>query len=139
MKNADLNRTYKIEDKTRQLGVSIKANVMLGVLAKHCKGQGICKIIPYEEKQTTNCRVLPATIELQNESNLLFRFEYTKLCENCRQDFWDMDSFVLEDDFLLPRFVCEALGLYQRILKRGSYPLLGINKCHVVVSVASYW
>lgn len=114
---------------------SIKANVLFGSPGKSCSGHGICRVLPYSSLSgmPCKCRLTSALIFKLEDGKIRFRFEVEDLCARVRENVFQRGYFQVDDEFILPQFVHQALDLnYEYKILPGKYKIIKSKSSMIV-------
>lgn len=109
----------------------VRANVVLGVLGKHCRGLGVCKIVNWKAKPE-KCTSVNVFIDSPQPDLLRFHFQKAKLCAKATARYFGGSYFVVEEPFELPEFVRTELSVSKTIVESGAYPIIESYKFFIV-------
>ena len=118
-----MNNTNKFPTSKPSLLKSIQAGVQFGAASQNCKGNGICRVVPLQDKVMSGpCQCNTAAwIIRRDDEHIEFRFTTLELKACIRKRYFQNDTFILQEDVFLPEFVQNALKLKKSSLPKGDY------------------
>lgn len=119
-----LDKLY-LNKKEEEKNIS-RAEIVFGVLGKNCAGFGICKVIEYNSS-LCNCPSVYTEIEKIEDTQLKFIFFIGEISPSLWSKYFGNNTFLLEESFLLPDFLCAKFLLDKKIIEQGSYHIHPTN------------
>lgn len=123
-------KEVQINSGTASRSKAVRCNLVLGELSRNCQGKGICKVLPLH-RTTSCCPIVEATISF-HDSGFLWLFLQSKQQRAIAPD--HQTSFVMNEDFALPNWLCERLPLPASgaVIRAGRYPRLELLDCVLI-------
>jgi hypothetical protein len=103
-------------------GPTITASIKFGKKSAECEGKGVCKITLGWDKvvQTPIDNFGNGTMEFIN-SKMSLTLELNSLSNTTKTNHFNSNSFIVDEDFLIPAEICKELAIKTYIIKKGTY------------------
>lgn len=114
---------------------AIKAELVLGVSSRACRGNGICSIYTKGALGTEKhyCHFAEVTIQRDDEERLLFTFQMDSMRKSTIEKHFGSTFFEVEESVLLPGFIKYGLRLERTMIKKGRYPIMEFGATFMVI------
>lgn len=99
--------------------------VVFGTPGKRCEGSGLCRIytVTGAKRLAFHPRRLPAILLFDAGGHLHLRLRQEDVPATLQQEVFQGESFLLEEDFTLPRYFARKLNAERLQIPAGAYPL----------------
>lgn len=101
----------------------LKAEVVFGVTSRQCRGNGICGMYTVGSIGISSPYIHYAPVELSvdRDQNLLLKLNRSRIRQRTSIKYFSGTQFEVEENFRLPFFVSDHLGLRKRTIRKGLY------------------
>ena len=101
------------------------SEVGFGTPGKRCEGSGLCRIytVTGAKRLDPHPRRVPVILLINAKGNLGIRLNKNDLSEELHRELFQGSVFMMEEQFMLPKYFARKLGVTQYMVPAGSYPL----------------
>lgn len=101
------------------------SEVVFGTPGKRCEGSGLCRIytVTGAKRLTPNPRRIPVILLINSKGKLGIRLNKNDLSEELYRELFQGTDFIMEEQFLLPKYFARKLEVSPYKVSAGAYPL----------------
>ena len=101
------------------------SEVVFGTPGKRCEGSGLCRIytVTGAKRLSQHPRRVPVILLVNSKGSLSLRLNKNDLSEELDGELFQGAGFIMEEQFMLPKYFARKLGVTEYIVPAGSYPL----------------
>lgn len=103
------------------------SEVVFGTPGKRCEGSGLCRIytVTGAKRLNPHPRRIPVILLINSNGRLGLRLNRNDLPEELYQELFQGKGFIMEEQFMLPKYFARKLGVASFKVPAGAYPLQG--------------
>jgi hypothetical protein len=122
---------------------NVVAHVIFGQLSRKCAGPGICKVLLDDYfLSVRGCSKFHSKVNIAKKSKAIvtFTFYAEDMSEGTENQYFSQPTFLVGNAFLLPEEICNSLGIINRLVLTGLYPIHRTeNQYYIPFKTACAW